>query len=165
MDPGTLKMGYGVVEEAPEGPRCLDWGVLAAKDRLPLHRRLYELHQGLLEVAARWEPDEVAVEEPFVSVNRGARTALAVGQAQGLVLLVAAARELEVYRYAPAQVKQVVADYGGGTKAQVQEMVRLILGLERAPKSFDAADALAVALCHLCHRQTARLVSMERGPQ
>ncbi|MBI2873341.1 MAG: crossover junction endodeoxyribonuclease RuvC [Chloroflexi bacterium] len=157
VDPGTTKMGYGLVADGPEGPSCLEQGVLTASARLPVYQRLYRLHQELLGVAARWSPDEVAVEEPFVSIDRGARSALAVGQAQGVALLVAAARDLPVSCYSPAQVKSAVADYGGSTKAQVQEMVRLILGLNEVPQPADAADALAVALCHLRHRRAAAL--------
>ena len=165
VDPGTLKMGYGIIEEKPDGPLCLDWGVLVPSKGLPLHRRLYALYQGLLEITGRWVPDEVAVEESFVSIARGARAALVVGQAQGVVLLTAANRELEVYRYAPSQVKGAVADYGAASKAQVQEMVRLLLGLGTVSLPEDAADALAVALCHVRHRQVHQLTTMEHELQ
>lgn len=161
VDPGTLKMGYGVVEENPNGPLCLDWGVLAPAKGLPLHKRLHALYLGLLEIAVRWGPDEVAVEESFVSLTRGARAALVVGQAQGIVLLTAAGRELDVYRYAPSQVKGAVADYGAASKSQVQEMVRLLLGLGTVSLPNDAADALAVALCHIKQRQVYQLTTME----
>lgn len=158
VDPGTVHMGYGVIQDDPQGLRCLDWGVLAPHSSLPIHQRLYRLYQALLDVVERWQPGEVAVEEPFVTPTRGAKTALAVGQAQGVAILAAAAHGLEVYRYSPSQVKQAVTDYGASTKEQVQEMVRMLLGLKERPSSPDAADALAVAVCHARHQQARRLV-------
>ena len=160
VDPGTVKLGFGVVEEEGGGLRCLDWGCLTADQGAPIHQRLHQLHQELGAVMERWRPEELAVEEPFVAPSRGAKSAVAVGQAQAVALLLAAAHDMQVHRYSPAQVKQAVADYGAGTKAQVQRMVQLLLGLEDASMSLDASDALAVALCHLSHRRAAERVRL-----
>ena len=146
VDPGTLKMGYGVLEATGEALQVVSYGVLKASSAASLEERLARLFQGLVEGFETWCPTTVAVEEPFVGGNP--RSALAVGRAQAVVLLAAAQRGIPVSRYSPAQVKQSVTDYGRGSKEQVQEMVRLLLGLT-GPLAPDAADALAVALCHL----------------
>lgn len=148
-------MGYGVLEGDDE-PRMIACGVLTAPSSMPLARRLSQLYQGLEEIIARYQPGEVAVEEPFVAQN--ARTALVVGRAQAVAILAAANKGLPLYYYAPLKVKQMVADYGGSSKEQVQEMVRLQLGLSELPRS-DAADALAVALCHLRQSHLSKLLS------
>lgn len=103
----------------------------------------------------------MALEEPFISPDKDRRTGIAVGQAQAVALLVAASRGIPVHTYAPAQVKQAVAGYGAGSKEQIGEMVRLQLGLDRAPRPQDAADAAAVALCHLRIRETQRVLSSQ----
>ena len=159
VDPGTWRMGFGVVEEEEDALRCLEWGCLVAEKGELLHQRLHRLYRGLEAVVERWRPDHLAVEEPFVAPTRGAKSAIAVGQAQAVALLLAAEGGMEVHRYAATQVKRAVADYGAGTKSQVQRMVQLMLGLETAPMSQDASDALAVALCHLSHRKAAERVS------
>ena len=96
----------------------------------------------------RWTPDQLAIEEPFVSPQRGAKSAVAVGQAQAVALIVAAEAGLPVRRYPPAKVKRAVANYGAGTKRQVQRSAQLLLGLGGEPMSEDASDAIAIALCH-----------------
>lgn len=159
VDPGTVRMGYGVIEDATEGAHCLAWGVLHESASSPLHQRLHGLHRQLQSIMEEWRPEEVAVEEPFVSVGRGMRTAISLGQSQGVALIVAAEYGLDVHSYAPKQVKQMVTNYGGSSKVQVQEAVSLLLGLKIVPEPPDAADALAVAICHLWHRAASRLVS------
>ena len=151
VDPGTLRLGFGVLDDNSGSPICLDSGCLTAERGWPLHRRLYWLHQQLREVMERWAPEQLAVEEPFVNVERGAKSAVAVGQAQAVALLLAAEAGLEVYRYSPTQVKRAVGDYGAATKGQVQRVLQMVLGLEPVPMQEDASDALAVALCHLRH--------------
>ena len=158
VDPGTHRLGYGVIEVDGPARRCLEAGCLEARRRDPIERRLHVLHAGLVEVARRWRPDQLAVEEPFVAPQRGAKSAVAVGQAQALALLVAADAGIEVHRYAPSQVKHAVADYGAGTKAQLQRSLRLLLALPPEPMADDASDALAVALCHLQHWRTEQRV-------
>ncbi|MEE9201945.1 MAG: crossover junction endodeoxyribonuclease RuvC [Dehalococcoidia bacterium] len=145
VDPGSVCMGYGVIESEPLS--LVGFGVLRAPARSPLEARLLTLFLKLEEVFLRYRPAAVAVEEPFVAINP--RSALAVGRAQAIALLLTAREGLPVHRYPPAQVRHQVTGYGGGDKLQVQEMVRMLLGLEAAPQPTDAADALAVAICHL----------------
>ncbi len=147
IDPGTVVMGYGVVESVEDEETLIDYGALRSPKRSPIGERLSFLYNGLIEVISRFKPDAAAIEAPFMAKN--AKSALAVGRAQAVAILAAANRGLPVYEYTPAQVKMRVADYGAGSKEQVQEMVRLQLGLSEVPEPTDAADALAVALCHL----------------
>ncbi|MCJ7515157.1 MAG: crossover junction endodeoxyribonuclease RuvC [Dehalococcoidia bacterium] len=147
IDPGTLNMGYGVVDEDAGEMAMVDYGVVSLSSKIPVEKRLSSLYKKLVEIVARHQPDEVAIEEPFVAGN--VRSALAIGRAQAIAILAAANKNLPVFRYLPTQVKQQVTDYGGSGKEQVQEMVRLQLGLAERPEPSDAADALAVAICHL----------------
>ena len=147
VDPGTVAMGYGVVDSHGGETTLVDYGVLSAKARSPIGERLSLLYEGLVEVIVKNKPDALAVEQPFVS--RNVKSALAIGRAQALAILAAAQREIPTFEYTPAQVKQQVASYGTASKEQVQEMVRIQLGLVHSPESTDAADALAVALCHI----------------
>jgi crossover junction endodeoxyribonuclease RuvC len=145
LDPGTHVMGYGLIEGDP--PRALTWGTFVAP-RKSLGQRLFFLYTKLEKLLREYSPGEAAVEEPFVA--RNPRSAIAVGQAQALAFLACAGRGIPIRSYLPTRVKDAVAGYGRGEKEQVQEVVRLQLGLEETPAS-DAADALAVALCHLYH--------------
>ncbi len=147
IDPGTVTMGYGVVESNDDDLSLVDFGVLKTSERSPIGERLCYLYRQLLCLIQSCQPDMVAVEQPFVASN--ARSALAIGRAQAVALLAAATQGIPTYDYTPTQVKQSVASYGASSKAQVQEMVRLQLGLVEVPHPDDAADALAVAICHL----------------
>lgn len=147
VDPGTATTGYGVVEETAEGIRALAYGVITTPAGQPLPQRLQTLYQELRRLIREWRPDEAAVEELYFNVN--VRTALSVGQARGVVLLALADAGLRVAEYGPGEVKQALTGYGGAEKRQMQEMVRMLLGLEKPPSPDDAADALAVAVCHL----------------
>ena len=168
VDPGTVRMGYGLVESSGHETRHLASGALAPRRSLPLGDRLWELFQELTTLLDTWKPTALAVEEPYVPRTRAdgtgssVRSAMALGQAEALVLIAAAARGIPVSRYAPSQIKSAVTNDGRGSKEQVQEMVRLILGLPQRPQPTDAADALAVALCHLQHQRAARLVGAGR---
>ena len=153
-------MGYGLVEEDPDGVAfAVVWGVLAAKPRLPLGERLHRLYGELLKLMELYTPDEVAAEEPFVS--RNARTAMAIGQAQGVALMAAAAQGVQAVRYSPLQVKHAVTGYGGASKEQVQQAVLMHLGLKDPSVPEDASDALAVALCHLRAGRATMLLAQE----
>ena len=154
VDPGTHRLGFSILEVDGPDVRCLDSGCLEAGRRDPLELRLHVLHQGLAELATRWHPEHLAVEEPFVAPARGAKSAVMVGQAQALALLVAADNGMEVYRYAPSAVKAAAAGYGASSKEQVQRALRLLLSLGPEPISTDASDAIAVALCHVQHWRT-----------
>lgn len=158
VDPGTATTGYGVVEETREGIRALAYGVIITPAGQPLPQRLQTIYQELRRLIGEWQPDEAAVEELYFNVN--VRTALSVGQARGVVLLALADAGLPVTEYGPGEVKQALTGYGGAEKRQMQEMVRMLLGLEKTPSPDDAADALAVAICHL---HSVRLRSLMEG--
>ena len=159
VDPGTLNLGYGVVDGDGDGDAMtmVACGVLSLPAKVPVERRLSSLHKKLCEIVVRYRPDEVAIEEPFVADN--ARSALAIGRAQAIAILAATDANLPVFRYLPKQVKQRVTTYGGSDKEQVQEMVKLQLGLAQQPQPNDAADALAVAICHLQQKHIDRLLA------
>jgi crossover junction endodeoxyribonuclease RuvC len=136
--------------------RSLASGAIALRGERRHEERLHHIYRELCAVIARWAPTEVAVEDPFVATN--ARSAFAIGEARAIALLAAAEAGLEVRQYAPAEIKAAVTGYGRSDKAQVQELVRVQLALETAPEPADAADALAVAICHhLRMRSDARL--------
>ncbi|MBI4299417.1 MAG: crossover junction endodeoxyribonuclease RuvC [Chloroflexi bacterium] len=156
LDPGTVRMGFGVIQEEGEELKLLSCGVLTAARSDPLPDRLYALYSQILELVSYWQPNALAVEEPFVAKN--VRSAMAVGQAEAVALIAAAHFGVPAFTYSPRQVKQSVADYGGGSKEQVQEMVRVHLGLSYLPEPIDATDALAVAICHSHHLQEQRLI-------
>ena len=147
VDPGTYRMGVGVIDSDGDSLVLAYSDVITPGKRDPLPQRLHYLFVHLTEAIDAWRPMEVAIEEPFA--GRNVRAALAIGQAQAAAMMAAAARGLPVSGYAPRQVKQAVTDYGGSSKEQVQEMVSVLLGLDAPPASSDAADALAVAICHL----------------
>jgi crossover junction endodeoxyribonuclease RuvC len=159
VDPGTATTGYGVVEEAEDGLIALSYGVITTPAGQPLPARLQTIHQRLLALARQWQPDAAAVEELYFGLN--VRTAMAVGQARGVALLALADAGLAVAEYAPSAVKQALTGYGGADKQQMQEMVRLLLNLPSLPQPDDAADALAVAVCHL-HSARLRALMEER---
>ena len=155
IDPGTAITGYGLVREGEGRLTLVECGVITTPAGQPLAGRLQAIYQGLADLLRRHQPDSVAVEELFFS--RNARTALAVGHARGVTLLALADAGLEVHEYKPTEVKQAVAGYGGADKVQVQQMVRMLLELEQAPHPDDAADAVAVAICHI---HAARMVAL-----
>jgi len=158
IDPGTVSLGYGVVDNGEE-LRLVVCGALSLPRRAPLEERLVSIYQGLSQIVARYRPDEVAVEEPFV--GRNVRSALAVGRAEAIAILVAGNQQLPVSYYSPAQVKKQVTSYGGSDKWQVGEAVKMVLGLPEAPQPSDAADALAVALCHIQQSHLNQLLAGE----
>jgi len=147
IDPGTLVMGYGIIESEDDEISLVDFGALIGPERSQISERLNHLYHQILEVIERHQPDAVAIEQPFISKN--VRSAMAIGRAQAIALLAATSRGIPTYEYTPAQIKQRVANYGASSKEQIQEMVRLQLGLSEVPQPNDAADALAVAICHL----------------
>ncbi len=153
IDPGTATTGYGLVRENEDGSLALvDYGVILTSADNPMAKRLLDLHHRLKEVILLHRPQSGAVEKLFF--QRNVRTALSVGQGRGVALLALAEAQVGVAEYTPLEVKQAVTGYGGADKNQVQQMVRALLGLEEVPKPDDAADALAVAICHLHSAQT-----------
>ena len=147
IDPGTAIMGYGLVEENHKGLTSLTYGCLRTEKGQPAAARLLKLFLGLEELLGRLKPDGVAVEKLFFASN--AKTALSVGEARGAILLCAARAEVKIAEYTPLEVKQAVTGYGRAEKKQVQQMVMTLLKLKEIPKPDDAADALALAICHL----------------
>lgn len=154
IDPGTATTGFALVE-GPEGAasdlRLVDYGTIRTGPDTPMPERLAEIHAGMRQLIEELEPDEMAVEELFFSSN--VTTAITVGQARGVILLSGAEAGIPVYEYKPMQIKLALTGYGGADKRQVQDMLRMMLGLDRIPRPDDAADAIAIAICHL---QTAR---------
>ena len=147
IDPGTYRMGAGVVDSEAGTLSHVYSTALSPNKASTLPQRLHYLHDRLVELIQQWEPSVAAVEEPFVSHN--VRAAMAVGQAQAVAMVAAASQGIPVSGYSPREVKRAVTDYGGSSKEQVQEMVGVLLGLDQMPESSDVADALAVAICHI----------------
>jgi crossover junction endodeoxyribonuclease RuvC len=147
IDPGLSRCGYGAVVREQAGLRAVAAGVITTPTSDPLPDRLAALARELRALVAEFTPDVVAVERVLFQAN--ARTAMGVGQASGLALVAAAERGCEVVQYSPNEVKLAVVGYGDATKAQMQRMVQSLLGLVERPRPPDAADALALAICHL----------------
>jgi crossover junction endodeoxyribonuclease RuvC len=159
IDPGTATTGYGVIEEAAGRLALVAFGTICTPADMRMPERLLQLHDRLIELIALHTPQSAAVESLFFQKN--VRTALSVGQARGAALLALAERGLPVSEYTPNEVKQAVTGYGAAEKRQVQTMVRTLLGLAELPKPDDAADALAVAICHAHSQKIARLAEAE----
>lgn len=159
IDPGSLVTGYGVVGARGMELSLLAFGALKLRDGV-VAARLVELYDRLKALVEEWQPAEVAIEEPFSRVN--ARSAFVLGKAQAAAILAVSHAGLPVFEYTPAAVKQAVTSYGRSGKEQVQEMVRLQFGLATVPRPADAADAVAVALCHLAHRRTNAMIEASR---
>ena len=147
IDPGTARLGCAVIEKSGSDLKLLACSALITSPKLPMHERLARLYDELTEAVRMYQPTEMAVEELFFAKN--VTTAVSVGQARGVALLVAAQAGLSVAEYKPMQIKQAVHGYGLATKEQVGEMVRVLLRLKDVPKPDDAADAAAIAICHL----------------
>lgn len=147
IDPGLTRTGYAVVEEVSGRPRALACGTIRAEGGRSVPEQLAALHAGLRAAIEQHRPDAVAVERLFMNANR--RTATRVGQASGIALLAAAEGAVEIFEYSPSEVKRAVVGVGTASKDQIGYMVRAILGKDVRPDSADAADALALAICHL----------------
>ena len=162
IDCGTEITGFGVVDSDESGPLtrivCKSAGAIRLPKVKSLPARLAQVHQTLCEEMERWQPDVVAIEEVFYSVN--AKSALKLGQVRGVALLAAAQRNLPVAEYAPLSIKSSVVGYGLAKKEQVQFMVARLLNLPELPEPPDAADALAIAICHL---HTAQTLALQEG--
>jgi len=148
IDPGTATTGYGLVRLMPDGELvAVDFGILSTpKDESPA-ARLEMLYNDLAKLLKKYKPETAGVEKLFFS--RNVTTAIAVGQARGVIMLAIQKAGIDIFEYTPNEVKQAVAGYGSADKRQVQEMVRALLQLEKIPKPDDAADALAIAITHL----------------
>ncbi len=147
IDPGTAKTGFGLVRETDNGMEVVDYGVVVTPAGERPEIRLYQLYEELTKLMLLHRPQSGAVERLFF--QRNVSTAIAVGQARGVAMLVMAQNSVPVSEYTPLEVKQAVTGYGKADKNQVQQMVKALLELEDIPRPDDAADALAIAICHL----------------
>lgn len=149
IDPGSETLGWGVVDGKGSKYALVDFGTVKSRTKQAFSKRLLNMYDGVAEIMALHSPDVLSVEDTFYAVNVG--VALKLGQVRGLMLLLAEQRGLEIAEYAPRLIKQTVVGYGNAEKHQVQEMVRILLGMKTVPTPHDAADALAIAICHFHH--------------
>ena len=157
IDPGTALTGYGIVEENSNGDLiALGFGVIETSKNTASHSRLLTIYTELEDVLSLYRPESSAVERLFFQKNT--KTALAVGQARGVILLSLAKAGIEISEYNPVEIKQAITGYGQASKKQMQEMVKILLRLDSIPQPDDAADALAIAICHIHSRKMASLV-------
>jgi crossover junction endodeoxyribonuclease RuvC len=162
IDCGTQFTGYGVVELRPDAKLiCVTCGAIKLSPRVPLSDRLATIFESLGEIIRQHHPDNVAIEEIFYAVN--VKSALKLGQVRGVAMLAASSVGLEVSEYAPLTIKSAVVGYGRAEKQQVQHMVTRLLNLAETPESPDAADALAIAICHLHTAATLRKQAVVAG--
>jgi crossover junction endodeoxyribonuclease RuvC len=147
IDPGSTRTGYGCVDTDGRRHRLVRCGAIRAAASGPFADRLATIHRELSSIIGQCRPDCVAIEDLFHAAN--VRSALKLGHARGVAMLAAVQASVPVFEYTPAEVKRAIVGYGRAEKPQVQQMVKLLLGLDRAPEPHDAADALAIAICHL----------------
>jgi len=158
VDPGYAIVGIGIIEYVGNKFRPIDYTAITTPAKMGTVERLQKLYDGMNELIDRYHPDEMAIEELFFNSNQ--KTAINVAQARGVLLVAAANRGLPISEYTPLQVKQSVTGYGRSDKRQVQEMVRILLHLNAIPKPDDAADGLALAICHAHSRKMNNLLGM-----
>src|SRR6266550_281955 len=162
IDPGSETTGWGVIESDGRHYRLVDCGTIKASSRQKFPTRLLEISIGIEEVIARHSPDACAIEDGFLATN--VKVTLKLGQVRGVAMLVAERAALDVHEYSPRLVKQTVVGHGNAEKFQVQQMVKTLLSLKSVPEPHDAADALAVAICHFHHTGFAqRILASETG--
>lgn len=146
IDPGYAIVGTGIVDYIGNKFRAVDYCAVTTEAGIPFEIRLKSIYDGICELIDIYKPDFVSIEELFF--NNNAKTAIAVGQARGVILLAAVNKNVPVFEYTPLQVKQAIVGYGRAEKKQVQLMTKSLLGLSEVPKPDDVADALALAICH-----------------
>lgn len=146
IDPGIAIVGYGFLELKGNSYKVLDYGAITTEAKVPLPDRLNSIYEDMSELIEKYKPNDIAFEELFF--NKNVKTAITVAQARGVEVLAAKKSHAGLYEYTPLQVKQAIVGYGRASKNQVQEMVKIILNLEKVPKPDDVADALAVAITH-----------------
>lgn len=145
IDPGSNRIGYGVLNKTNNKVGFLDCGCIELSPSTGHHKNLVILNQTIDELLGKWHPEVVAIEELFFFKNK--KTVIRVSEARGIIIMTVAKRGIDIQEFTPLQVKRAVSSYGLAQKKEVQKMVRLILGLKNDPKPDDAADALAVAIC------------------
>lgn len=146
IDPGTAICGYGLVDKQGFQYKLVDYGAVNTPAGMSLEERLVRIYDGICLLIDKFQPEEMAVEELFF--NNNAKTAISVGQARGVILLAGAHKGIPLFEYTPLQVKQAIVGYGRADKKQIQYMVKTMLNMKDIPKPDDAADALAIAMCH-----------------
>ncbi|MEA4911901.1 MAG: crossover junction endodeoxyribonuclease RuvC [Oscillospiraceae bacterium] len=156
IDPGYAIVGYGVVDHANNRFRMCEYGAITTEAHTPFDRRLFDIDAGLNALLERARPDALAIEKLYFNSNQ--KTAIDVAQARGVCVLAAVKAGVPIFEYTPLQVKMSVVGYGRAEKKQVMEMTRILLGLEKVPRPDDAADALAIAICH-AHSASSRMSS------
>lgn len=162
IDPGTATTGWGLVCREDDTLTLVDYGTVSTSPDTALPQRLQTIYRELGEIVTHHQPSAVAVEKLFF--NKNVRTAMAVGQARGVVLLAVADAGLPFHEYTPLEVKQSVCGYGRASKEQIQKLVQMLLGLDSIPQPDDAADAIAVAICHIhSSRLEAMLAEQDRA--
>ncbi len=146
IDPGLAIVGYGVIDYSYGSFRTLAYGAIETKAGIDVEYRLRTVYDGVTEIIKKYSPTDIAVEELFFNTNQ--KTAIAVAEARGVILLSAVKNNVPLYEYTPLQVKQAVVGYGRAEKKQVMSMTSMLLGLKKMPRLDDTADALAIAICH-----------------
>ena len=146
IDPGFAIVGYGAVEYKGNKFKTVEYGAVTTPAKTEMFSRFKAIYDEVCEIIERVKPDVMAIEELFFNSNQ--KTAINVAQARGIIILAAMNSGIDVFEYTPLQVKQAVVGYGRAQKAQVQQMVKVLLNLEAVPKPDDTADALAIAICH-----------------
>ncbi|HID55415.1 TPA: crossover junction endodeoxyribonuclease RuvC [Candidatus Poribacteria bacterium] len=162
VDPGLKVTGYGVISFQDNTLRGLHYGGIRTDPDLPMQRRLKGIYDALSDLIREYRPDALVVEELFF--NRNVNTAFAVGMARGVTLLAAEMEGVPVSSYTPLQVKRAVVGYGRATKGQIQQMVKVLLGLGEVPTPDDAADALALAICHANSYRLSQMITSDPLP-
>ena len=158
IDPGLATIGFGVVKFERNKFTTIDHGAVITPPKTPVHERLKMIYEGMQNLIEAYNPDDLAIEELFYNTNQ--KTVISVCEARGVLLLCAHQNGLDINEYTPLQVKQSVVGYGRAEKIQVQTMVKNILNLEKIPKPDDAADALAIAICHAHSKSTNALFNV-----
>ena len=158
IDPGVATIGFGLIDARRGKNTLLQYGVITTPAGIPLSQRLLQISRDMDQLLDRFKPDEMAVEELFFTKN--ITTGIAVAHGRGVILLAAEKAGVPIFEYTPMQVKQAVVGYGGAQKRQVMDMTRRLLGMKELPRPDDAADALAIAICH--SRAATSLLNTER---
>ena len=161
IDPGLATVGYGVLKYEKNKFTTIDYGAIVTPPHIPIHERLKMIYDDLQGIIDKYNPDDLAIEELFYNTNQ--KTVISVCEARGVILLCAHQNRLDISEYTPLQVKQSVVGYGRAEKNQVQIMVKNILNLEKIPKPDDAADAVAIAICHGHSKSTNALFNVMNG--
>ncbi len=154
VDPGTITVGFGILEEINGSYQTIDFGCLKFSSKELFANRLKKIYDGLTEIIVQYKPDEFAIEDLFYAEN--VKVALKMGHARGVAILAAVNQRVPSSEYSPREIKQSVVGNGAASKQQVQGMVKQLLGLQTLPEPFDVSDALAVALCHI-HRMERKI--------